>query len=269
VGRNDFVFSDRFNHASLIDGCRLSGARTRLYNHDRLEGLHSALQDSPTGGRRLFVTDSVFSMDGDLAPLPELCDLAERFGAMLLVDEAHATGVFGANGRGIAELQGVEHRVAIRVGTLSKAVGTLGGFVAGSHAVVDWLWNRARPQVFSTALPPAICAAAAKAIDIIETEPDRRIRLLQRAADLRTRLLAAGIPMPSGLTGPIVPVLLQSPERAVDVARQLEQAGFLVGAIRPPTVPPGTSRLRITLCSGHTEQDVGYLAEALKSILQN
>ena len=187
---------------------------------------------------------------------------------MLLVDEAHATGVFGAGGRGVAEFQGVEERVLVRVGTLSKAIGTLGGFVAGPHAIVDWLWNRARPQIYSTALPPAVCAAAEQAIEIIETEPERRQRLLQRAAELRTRLVTAGINTVAHAIGPIVPIILQTPERAVQVAGELERAGFLVGAIRPPTVPAGTSRLRITLCRGHSSADVERLAEALKGSLR-
>ncbi|HTI52558.1 MAG TPA: 8-amino-7-oxononanoate synthase, partial [Planctomycetaceae bacterium] len=173
VGANDVVFSDRLNHASLVDGCRLSGAKIRVYRHDDLDALERALQNETGTGRRLIVTDGLFSMDGDLAPLPDLCRLAERFGAMLLVDEAHGTGVFGAGGRGVAEHHGVEARVTVRVGTLSKGIGSLGGFVAGSQPLIDWLWNRARTQIYSTALPPAACAAAAAAVDIIATEPQR------------------------------------------------------------------------------------------------
>jgi 8-amino-7-oxononanoate synthase len=269
AGRNDHVFSDRLNHASLIDGCRLSGANTGIYEHDNLAGLRNLLNATPAGGRRWIVTDSVFSMDGDLAPLPALCDLAERFDATLLVDEAHATGVFGAEGRGVAELQGVEDHVAVRVGTLSKAVGALGGFVAGPQELIDWIWNRARPQMFSTALPPAVCAAAEQAIEIIEIEPDRRRRLLQLGALLRSRLAAAGIDAATQAIGPIVPVILRTAERAVEVAQELERAGFLVGAIRPPTVPLGTSRLRITLSSGHESSDVERLADALTAALKN
>ena len=270
AGKNDVIFSDQLNHASLIDGCRLSQARIRIYRHQDLDGLEDELQRCPAGsprfgiGRRLIVTDSVFSMDGDLAPLPELCNLAERFEAILIVDEAHATGVLGANGRGVAELQGVEHRIAVRVGTLSKGIGALGGFVAGSQNLIDWLWNRARPQVFSTALPPSICAAAAEAIRLIENEPERRQRLLQSAAEFRRQIVDAGIATVPHALGPIVPVILHTPERAMQVARQLEDEGFLVGAIRPPTVPPGTSRLRITLSSGHDPADIERLVTALQ-----
>lgn len=268
AGRNDLIFSDRLNHASLIDGCRLSGARIRIYDHDQLHDLRDALKDSRATGRRLIVTDSLFSMDGTPAPLPDLCDLAEQSGALLLVDEAHATGVFGEGGRGVSELQGVEQRVAVRVGTLSKAVGTLGGFVAGPQALIDWLWNRARPQIFSTALPAAVCAAATQAIEIIETEPDRRRRVLHLGTDLRARLVEAGVDTILQAAGPIVPVILRTPERAVVVAQQLEQAGFLVGAIRPPTVPPGTSRLRITVSCGHEDSDMERLAGELTRILR-
>ena len=263
AGKDDAVFSDRLNHASLIDGCRLCGARVSIYQHDDLAGLRNELEKCAIRGRRLIVTDSVFSMDGDLAPLPELCDLAERFDAILVVDEAHATGVFGPNGRGVAELQGMEHRVAVRVGTLSKGVGTLGGFVAGPQNLIDWLWNRARTQIFSTALPPSICAAACEAIRIIESEPERRQRLLQSAADLRRKIVDAGIDTVPYAVGPIVPVILHTPERAIQAARHLESQGFLVGAIRPPTVPQGTSRLRITLSSGHEPVDIDRLVAAL------
>jgi 7-keto-8-aminopelargonate synthetase-like enzyme len=230
VGAGDAVFCDRFNHASLVDGCRTSGARLRVYRRPDWELLERELKKTRESGKRLIVTDGVFSMDGDLAPLPELCDLAERYDAMLLVDEAHGTGVFGPGGRGAAELQGVEHRVTVRVGTLSKALGSLGGFVAGSQELVDWLWNNARTQIYSTALPPAACAAAAAAIDIIVAEPERRARLRELSMRFREQLAAAEIPTIAGSTGPIVPVVLGSPERAMQVAGQLEERGFLVGA---------------------------------------
>src|SRR5579872_285325 len=190
---DDAIFSDRLNHASLIDGCRLSHARLCVYRHDDLSGLEKELRDCPRVRRRLIVTDSVFSMDGTLAPLRELCDLAERFDAMLVIDEAHATGVFGDCGRGVAELQAVEERVAVRTGTLSKALGALGGFVAGPQNLIDWLWNRARTQIFSTALPPSICAAASEAIRLIEAEPERRQRLLRLSAELRRKIVDAAV----------------------------------------------------------------------------
>lgn len=264
MGPEDTVFCDRWNHASLVDGCRLAGARFRVYRHDDLSKLERQLDRDRSSQRRWIVTDGLFSMDGDCAPLPELCDLAERFGAYLLIDEAHGTGVFGERGRGVAEWLGVEQRISVRVGTLSKAVGALGGFVTGSQALADWLWNRARTQMFSTALPPAVCAAAYAAIDVIEAEPERRRHLLELAAVLRRELRAAGFQIPAGCTGPIIPVILRDEERTLQVAADLEARGFLVGAIRPPTVPANTSRLRITVTAGHSLKDVMDLAGALR-----
>ena len=259
----DVIFCDRLNHASLVDGCRLSSARLRVYRHDELDRLNRELSKAPTSGRRWIVTDAVFSMDGDLAPLLGLCDLAERHGAELIVDEAHATGVFGDQGRGACEALGVEGRVAVRVGTLSKALGSLGGFVAGPQTLVDWLFNSARTQMFSTALAPAACAAACAAIDIVEAEPERRLRLAEKAGRVRKCAGEAGLPLVRGAPGPILPVLLDDPERAVAAAAALQEDGFLVAAIRPPTVPRGTSRLRVSLNCDHKRVDVEALVKAL------
>lgn len=198
VEDDDVVFCDRLNHASLIDGCRLSGAKLRVFRHSELDTLERELSKSADFRRRLIVTDAVFSMDGDVAPLRKLCDLAERFDAEVLVDEAHGTGVFGKYGRGVCEELEVENRVAVRVGTLSKAVGTLGGFVAGPQTLIDWLWNKARPQVFSTALPPAVCAAATAAIEIIQAEPERRAKLWRNCEFVRRELDAVPRPLGSG-----------------------------------------------------------------------
>ena len=263
AGPGDVVFCDRLNHASLVDGCRLSGAKLRVYQHADLSVLERELDKATDARRKWIVTDSVFSMDGDLAPLPKLCDLAERFEASLIVDEAHGTGVFGRQGRGAAELLGVEHRISVRVGTLSKAIGTLGGFATGSQVLIDYLWNHARTQMYSTALPPAICAAAVAAIDIIAAEPSRRERLTNASALFRDQLRAAGVEPLSGSVGPSVPVGPTDPEAAVRAADCLEQQGFLVGAIRPPTVPRGTSRLRIVVTTAHTDEDLARLAIAV------
>jgi 8-amino-7-oxononanoate synthase len=264
AGRGDVVFSDRLNHASLIDACRLSRAAIEIYDPARLGELEAALDRARSARRRLIVSDSLFSMDGAPAPLVELAALAERHDAALVIDEAHATGVFGARGRGVAEHLGVEDRVAVRVGTLSKAVGSSGGFVAGARTLVDWLWNRARTQVFSTAAAPASCAAACAALDIIEHEPQRRERLAQRSRELRRGVEALGLASVPGGVGPIVPVILRDPEAAMTAARRLEEAGFLVGAIRPPSVPPGTSRLRISVMAVHEAEDVARLLDALE-----
>ncbi|WP_010585232.1 8-amino-7-oxononanoate synthase [Schlesneria paludicola] len=246
ASEGDSVFCDRLNHASLVDGCRLSGARLRVYRHDDLDGLSRSLARE-SSRRRFIVTDSVFSMDGDLAPLPELCAIRDRYGAILIVDEAHGTGVFGQSGRGVGEMLDVEERIDVRIGTLSKAIGALGGFVAGRRELIEFLWNKARTQIYSTALPPAICAAATAALQVIRADSTGRDRLLQRSAAFRNALVRSGIvPYPHSV-GPIVPVVLHAPEAAIEVSDSLLKNGFLVGAIRPPTVPQGTSRLRITL----------------------
>tara|TARA_R110002095_G_scaffold207151_2_gene191980 strand:- start:43074 stop:44153 length:1080 start_codon:yes stop_codon:yes gene_type:complete len=270
ANEQDTVFCDRLNHASLIDGCRLSGARLRVYRHDRLEKLKRELDKVTGDGKKIIVTDSVFSMDGSLAPLVSLCDLAEKFQAILIIDEAHATGVWGASGRGLAEELGVEHRVTIRIGTLSKAVGAMGGFVAGASDLIDWLWNRVRTQIYSTALPPAICAAACKSLEIIQAEPERRRVLSERADFLRNELQQrTNVTIPSS-AGPIIPVILQDPGVTMNVAAELQEAGFLVGAIRPPTVPEGTSRLRVSVTCAHQRDDLERFLKALdRSLARN
>lgn len=267
VDEDDVVFCDRLNHASLIDGCRLSGAKLRVFRHSELDTLERELHKATEFRRKLIVTDSVFSMDGDVAPLRELCDLAERLEAVVLVDEAHGMGVFGEHGRGVCEQLGVEDRVAVRVGTLSKAIGTLGGFVAGSQSLVDWLWNKARPQVFSTALPPAICAAATAAIEIIQSEPERRKKLWRTCEFVRLDLASRGVEVVANSTGPIIPIVLGDPDAAVAAQRKLEEHGCLVAAIRPPTVPQGTSRLRISLSAAHEESALKTLVAALQEVV--
>jgi 8-amino-7-oxononanoate synthase len=263
VGPGDAVYVDRLNHACLIDGARLGGARLRVYPHNDAGRLETVLgRDRGRFRRRLIATDGVFSMDGDLAPLAELADLAERFGAMLLVDEAHGTGVFGPDGRGAAAACGVAERVTIRVGTLSKALGSIGGFVAGSHRLIDWLVNRARPLIYSTALPPAAAAAAGQALAIARAEPWRRERLLAMGASLRRSLSAGGFDVGAS-AGPIVPVMIGQPDRTLKLADRLRDRGFLVPAIRPPTVPEGTARLRIGLSAAHDLDDVSRLVEAI------
>lgn len=263
MNAEDVVFCDRLNHASLVDGCRLSGAKLRVYRHRELDRLERELKKSAGYRRRWIVTDGVFSMDGDLAPLPAICDLAEAFDAGVIVDEAHGTGVFGETGRGVCEHFGVEDRVDVRIGTLSKAIGCLGGFVAGSRDLVEFLWNTARAQIYSTALPPAICAAGVQAIEIIPFSGERREHLKQLASSLRTRLTANGYKTPENSVAPFIPVILGDADETMKAASQLEQRGFLVGAIRPPTVPRGTARLRISLTAGHREDDVDGLIAAL------
>lgn len=259
----DTVFCDRMNHASLIDGCRLSGARLRVYRNGRLGRLRRELEKASTDGKRIIVTDSVFSMDGNQAPLIRLCELAEEYRAILVIDEAHGTGVWGASGRGLAEECGVEERVTVRIGTLSKAVGAMGGFVAGSSELIDWLWNRVRTQIYSTALPPAICAAACQSLEIIQAEPDRRRVLHDQSEFLRNELQHRTLVSIPPASGPIIPIILKDPDVTMQVAAELQEAGFLVGAIRPPTVPEGTSRLRISITCAHQRDDLERFLKAL------
>jgi 8-amino-7-oxononanoate synthase len=262
AGPGDVVFCDRFNHASLVDGCKLSGARLRVYRHTDLDGLRKSLiRESPD--RSFIVTDSIFSMDGDLAPLVELSEIADEYRAILIVDEAHGTGVFGERGRGVAELLDVEQRISVRIGTLSKAVGTLGGFVTGQKRLIDYLWNTSRTQIYSTALPPSICAAATVALEIISNEPQRRQSLHATCETFREQLGSFGVEPLAGSVGPIVPILLDNPDTACAMADDLLKQGFLVGAIRPPTVPRGTSRLRITLHYGMPPEVVAKLAATI------
>jgi 8-amino-7-oxononanoate synthase len=263
AGRGDALFSDRLNHACLIDGARLSGAEIFVYPHRDVGSVQALLARERGRFRRaLLMTDGVFSMDGDLEPLGDLAALAEQYDAMLLVDEAHGTGVFGPDGRGAASACGAAERVPVRVGTLSKALGASGGFVAGSRRLIEWLINRARPLIYSTALPPAVAAAAHEALAISQREPWRREHVHALGKRLRDALALAGIDC-GHATGPIVPVVLGDPERTLAAASRLRASGFLVPAIRPPSVPEGTSRLRISVTAAHTEEDVDALAREL------
>jgi len=265
VGPGDLVLADRKNHASLLDGCRLSRADMRVYPHADWRRLDELLAAAKQHGRRLIVTDSLFSMDGDFAPLPQLAEVAERRGAMLMIDEAHATGVFGRRGRGAAEHLDAEDRVDVRVGTLSKALGCIGGFVAGSRSLIDWLVNRARPLVFSTAAPAAAAAAVLAALEIVRDEPQRRQKLLGRAEQLRNELIAQGWNIGNSASQ-IIPILVGDPRRAVTLSGALHNRGLFVPAIRPPTVPQGESCLRISLTAGHTEEMIVALVRALREL---
>jgi len=262
VGKDDSVFSDAKNHASIIDGCRLSGANVFVYRHGDVENLSELLKEVGERGRRLIVTDSLFSMDGDLAPLAELAELAERHAAMLMVDEAHATGVFGERGRGVAELLGVEEAVDVRVGTLSKALGSVGGFVAGSQNLIDWLANRARSFVFSTAMPEAVCAASLEAIRIVRDEPQRRRKLLDKAAVLRERVTANGWNVGASQSQ-VIPVFIGDPAATIEMSAKLRARGLLVPGIRPPSVPEGESLLRISVSYAHSDEDIQQLCDKL------
>ncbi len=268
VGRRDAVYGDALNHASLIDGCRLSGADFRSFPHGDTDAL-AALLDADRGQhrRRLIVVDGVFSMDGDIAPLDELVPLARAANAWLYVDDAHATGVLGAHGRGSAEHCGVEGEIDVVMGTLGKALGTVGAFVCGSRSLVDYLTNRARAFVFTTGTPPALAAAASAAVQIAQTEDWRRTRLRSNARRMRNGLRALGVTLSGPDDGHIVPIVVGDAARAVHLGATLRTRGFLVGAVRPPTVPLGGSRLRLSLSAAHTDAQIDAVLGALSETL--
>ena len=269
VDEGDVIFADAKNHASLIDGCRLARAERHIYPHNDVESLSKMLSSTSNFRKKLIVTDSLFSMDGDFAPLVELGNLAEEHNAMLLVDEAHATGVFGKRGSGLVEFFAessprLTQQVTIRIGTLSKAFGSAGGFVAGDQKLIDWLFNRARSYVFSTAAPAAMMASARASLQIAQEEPHRREELLQKASYVRSELSERGWNLGNS-NSQIIPVVVETPERALTLSAKLRAAGCHVPAIRPPTVPEGESLVRISLSYSHTDGDVEKLLLTMKN----
>jgi 8-amino-7-oxononanoate synthase len=265
VGPGDVVLSDALNHASLIDASRLSRADVKIFRHNDLDHLEARLRES-TGARRLLVvTESIFSMDGDCAPLAGMAEACRRHGAWLMVDEAHGVGVFGKSGAGLVEELGLSDAVDVQIGTLGKALGSFGAYVAGSRALVDWLVNRARPFVFTTGLPPAAAAAAQAAIAICRREPERAAGLRRRARALGERLRASGWRIPP-VESQILPVLVGEATRAVELASRLLEHGAYVAAIRPPTVPPGTSRLRLSLMATHSDEQLDRVARSFEAL---
>jgi len=262
AGPGTVVFSDELNHASIVDGCRLarlSGAEVEVYPHRDAEALEELMRAS-RAQRHLIVTDAVFSMDGDLAPLPDLVEVRERYGALLVVDEAHGSLVFGEDGGGLAQHFGVGEQIDVHVGTLSKAAGALGGFVATSARVRDWLLNRARTYIYSTAPSLPVVEAARAGIRIARRDPGLRRRLWDRVAQF-------GALVDAEPSSPIVPIVLGDERRALEASRHLLEQDLHVVAVRPPTVPPGTSRLRIALSAAHTQEDIEALATALRPYL--
>jgi 8-amino-7-oxononanoate synthase len=265
AGDGDLILSDALNHASIIDGCRLSKARTQIYRHRDIDHLESLLTQSATFGRKLIVTDGVFSMDGDIAPLPEICDLAERYNAMVMVDDAHSFGVLGKSGGGTVEHFGLENQDIIQMGTLSKAIGGLGGYVAGSRMLIDLLINRARSFIFSTGLPPATLAAASAAIDAMCSTPELRRRLFSNTRHLTTALSEAGFQLLPSKTQ-ILPLIVGSAEVTSKFAEMLLDYGVYAPAVRPPTVPEGTGRLRISAMATHTTEDMTAAIDAFNAV---
>jgi 8-amino-7-oxononanoate synthase len=266
MGPQDRVLSDELNHASIIDGLRLSGAQKCIVPHLDLSRIEEELSRPHPGGKTFLLSESYFSMDGDIAPLGDYAALAEKYSAALVIDDAHATGLFGdQRGSGLAEEFGIESRCAAIVSTFGKALGSFGSFVAGSRVLIDWLINRSRAFIFSTATPPLLLAMMEAGVDLC-SDPGARTRLHALSQRLRNTLAAGGIDC-SASRGPIVPVIIGSNEAALEAASKLQAEGFDVRAIRPPTVAPGSSRLRISVHADHCEDDIDRLGAAVLRIL--
>jgi 8-amino-7-oxononanoate synthase len=259
IGRGGLILADRLCHASLIDGCRLSGADLRIYRHTDMEHLKALLGKRRKSRRTLIITDGVFSMDGDLAPLPELAALAQEYEAELYVDDAHGTGVMGAHGRGTVEHYGMETRIPLHMGTLGKALGSSGAFIAGSTHSIQYLLHRSRSFMFATAPTPGSAAAAVAALHIVQREPERRRRLWNNRERLFTGLGRLGFTL-APTVSPIIPILIGRADTAVRFAEILFADGIFAPAVRPPTVPAETSRIRVTVTSEHT---AGHIDQAL------
>ncbi len=265
VSNGDLVISDRLNHASIIDGCRLSGATFRIYPHRDVTKLEKILKKSTGYRHKLIVTDTVFSMDGDLAPLPDIVKIAHNYNAMIMVDEAHGTGVFGESGIGVIEHFNLNGKVNIVMGTLSKAIGSMGGFVSGDTDLINYLRNKARTFMYTTALPPAVCAASIAGIKVIQADHTLKEALWSNVYYLRERLKRLRLNLISS-DSPIMPIIIGDAKKAVDVSRVLFEKGLLVPAIRPPTVPEKSSRLRITVMATHTKDDLERLLDVLSDV---
>jgi glycine C-acetyltransferase len=261
LGREDFIISDELNHASIIDGARLSRAKIKVFRHKDVvhaEQLLQEVQGEP--GRKLIITDGVFSMDGDIGPVDQLCGLAEKYGVIMMVDDAHASGVLGRNGRGSIDHFNCHGRVDIQVGTLSKAIGALGGYVCGSRDLIDYLYHRARPFLFSTSHPPSVAASCIAAFDLLETEPERIDRLWENARYLKKGLVEAGFDVGGRTTpaseSPITPIIIGDGRKTMEFSRQLFDAGVMATGIASPTVPEGKARVRTIVTSEHTHQQI-------------
>jgi 8-amino-7-oxononanoate synthase len=273
LGRNDIIVLDKLVHASIVDAAKLSGAKLRVFSHNDLNDLEDKLKwakdesrhPSPVTRHVLFVTESIFSMDGDAAPLKEMVALKEKYGAWLMVDEAHATGIIGENGRGLADKLGVSGQIEIQMGTLGKALGASGGYVCGSRTLIDYLVNRARSFIFSTAPVPAAAAAAIAAIQFVQSSQgeSRQKQLRARVLEFQSQIAIHKSPIP----GAIIPVLIGDESKAVEAAAKLRERNIFVPAIRYPTVARGKARLRVTLTASHSAGDVATLIRALEQIV--
>jgi glycine C-acetyltransferase len=265
LSKDDFVVSDELNHASIIDGSRLSRATIKVFPHKDVEAARRTLRGLPAGGRRLLITDGVFSMDGDLGALPELCAVAEEFGAIMMVDDAHASGVFGKNGRGTVDHFDMHGRVDIQVGTLSKAIGALGGYVAGTKALIEFLYHRARPFLFSTSHPPAVAAACIAALDVLEHEPQIIDRLWENTRFFKSGLNALGFN--TGLSeSPITPVIVGEGARAMKLSDRLFEEGVFAQGLAFPTVARDKARVRTIVTATHTRDDLQFALDVFAKV---
>ncbi len=265
LGKEDVVISDELNHASIIDGCRLSRAAIKVFPHKDADAARRIIRDLPAGQRKLLITDGVFSMDGDLGPLPDLCAVAEETGCIMMVDDAHASGVFGTNGRGTVDHFGMHGRVDVQVGTLSKAIGALGGYVAGNRNLIEFLYHRARPFLFSTSHPPSVAAACIAALDVLLEEPQIIERLWEN-----TRFFKAGLERLGFNTGvsesPITPVIAGEGAKAMKLSDRLFEEGVFAQGIAYPTVARDKARVRTIVTATHTREDLQYALDAFAKV---
>ena len=271
LGKEDFILSDELNHASIIDGARLSRAKIKVFRHKDVahaEELLKEIQNEP--GRKLLITDGVFSMDGDIGPVDKLCNLADKYGAIMMVDDAHASGVLGRNGRGSVDHFHCTQRVDVQVGTLSKAIGALGGYVCGSRDLIDYLYHRARPFLFSTSHPPSVAATCIAAFDLLESEPERIERLWDNTRYFKQQLTDAGFDVGGRTTPasetPITPILIGDGRKTMEFSKALFDAGVMATGIAFPTVPEGKARIRTIMTSEHTREQIDQALDALVTV---
>jgi glycine C-acetyltransferase len=271
LGKEDFIISDALNHASIIDGARLSRAKILVFEHKDVahaEQKLASVHDQP--GRKLLITDGVFSMDGDIGPLPGLCEVAEKYGAIMMVDDAHSSGVLGRNGRGTVDHFNLYGRVDIQVGTLSKAIGALGGYVCGSRDLIDFLYHRARPFLFSTSHPPSVAATCIAAFEVLENEPERIEKLWENTRFWKKELALVGFDIGGKTTPksetPITPIIIGDGKLTMDFSRELFNEGVLGTGITFPTVPEGKARIRTIMTASHTREELEEALEVLKKV---
>jgi glycine C-acetyltransferase len=271
LGKEDFILSDELNHASIIDGARLSRAKIKVFRHKDVahaEELLKEIQNEP--GRKLLITDGVFSMDGDIGPVDKLCDIADKHGAIMMVDDAHASGVLGRNGRGSVDHFHCTQRVDVQVGTLSKAIGALGGYVCGSRDLIDYLYHRARPFLFSTSHPPSVAATCIAAFDLLESEPERIERLWSNTTYFKQQLADAGFDIGGKTTPksetPITPIIIGDGRQTMEFSKALFDAGLMATGIAFPTVPEGKARIRTIMTSEHTRKQIDQALEILTGV---